>query len=192
MPYYSFTIRVMAFLVAVTLSCAAPVFAADPRIVRTSHEVDAKSDLKDESEVKESTPSNEDETTYSPQWPEPPNTGAMLTRLCVGTFIVLALCAGTLWFGKPWLQRLQVAGAGPSAMTIEGSVAVGNRAMLYLVRVGGTQLVAGTDATGLKSLIALPASFKEVLDEQIPEAETATDPLPTSTARVFGRPEVKE
>lgn len=192
MSHYFYALRVLFLLVPVTLACATSAFAAEPRIVKASHEVEAKADSKDDSAVKEATSSNDDEAAYSPQWPEPPNTGAMLTRLCVGTFIVLALCAGTLWFGKPWLLRLQVAGAGPSALTIEGSVAVGNRAMLYLVRVGGTQLVAGTDATGLKSLIALPVSFKEVLDEQIPEIETPVVPVPSSAARVFGRPEVKE
>jgi flagellar biogenesis protein FliO len=46
--------------------------------------------------------------------------------------------------------------------------------VLYLVKVGDTQLIAGTDATGLKSLLALPASFREVLDEQTPSAEIAS------------------
>ncbi len=111
--------------------------------------------------------------TYSQQWPEPPNTGAMLLRLCLGTVFVLALCVGSLWLGKPWLQKLQAQGTASQSMKIEGSVTLGNRAVLYLVKVGETQLVAGTDSTGLKSLIALPASFKEVLDEQLPGEESA-------------------
>ena len=113
--------------------------------------------------------SEEPALAYSPQWPEPPNTGAMLLRLCLGTAFVLALCVGSLWLGKPWLQKLQAGGGtATQALKIEGSVTLGNRAVLYLVKIGDTQLVAGTDPTGLKSLIALPASFKEVLDEQLP------------------------
>ncbi len=115
--------------------------------------------------------------SYSPQWPEPPNTGAMLLRLTLGTVFVLVLCVGSLYLGKPWLMKLQGNVAINQAMQIEGSVTLGNRAVLYLVKIGDTQMVAGTDATGLKSLIALPASFKEVLDEQVPTEEpVATAP----------------
>lgn len=108
---------------------------------------------------------------YTPPWPEPPNTGAMLMRLFLGTIGVLCLCVGSIWLGKPWLKKLQVTGTTNPNFVIEGSVSVGNRAMLHLVRIGETQLVAGTDAGGLKSLIALPASFKDVLDNEIPEPE---------------------
>lgn len=111
--------------------------------------------------------------TYSPQWPEPPNTGAMLLRLGLGTAFVLVLCVGSLFLAKPWLQKLQTTGAGNQALKVEASVPLGNRAVLYLVKVGDTQLVAGTDATGLKSLIALPTSFKDMLDQQVPAADAA-------------------
>jgi len=101
----------------------------------------------------------------------------MLLRLTLGTVFVLVLCVGSLYLSKPWLLKLQGNVAVNQAMQIEGSVTLGNRAMLYLVKIGDTQLVAGTDATGLKSLIALPASFKEVLDEQVQTEEpVATAP----------------
>ncbi len=111
------------------------------------------------------------ELTYQPQWPAPPDTGAMLLRLVIGTVVVLALCVGTLWFGKPWLMRLQLTNTTGQPMQIEGTVALGNRAVLYLVKIGETQLIAGTDATGLKSLLALPVSFKDVLDEPLSHVE---------------------
>jgi flagellar biogenesis protein FliO len=126
-----------------------------------------------------SSKATDSELQYSPQWPEPPNTGAMLLRLCLGTVIVLVLCVGSLWLGKPWLQKFQLAKPAGQGFQIEGTVALGNRAVLYLVKVGETQLVAGTDATGLKSLIALPASFKEVLEEQGPVEETSAPSLAT-------------
>ena len=68
-------------------------------------------------------------------------------------------------------------------MHIEGTVSLGNRAVLYLVKVGDTQLVAGTDAAGLKSLIALPASFREAIDEQMAADETTTDALASPFVR---------
>lgn len=139
-------------------------FAADPAIQLTSFE---------ETSLPPAVAPNS-ELTYSPQWPAPPDTGAMLLRLVVGTVVVLGLCVGSLWLGKPWLMRLQSINAGGQVLHVEGSVSLGNRAVLYLVKVGDTQLIAGTDATGLKSLLALPASFKEVLDEQMPPAEIAS------------------
>jgi flagellar biogenesis protein FliO len=150
--------RLLLLVLLVALAClpawTAPLRAADPPETNTPAAAAADPDL-----------------TYSPQWPEPPNTGAMLLRLCLGTVFVLALCAGSLFLARPWLQKLQTTGAGSQALQVEASVPLGNRAVLYLVKVGDTQLVAGTDATGLKSLIALPGSFKEMLDEQVPITE---------------------
>ncbi len=124
------------------------------------------------------------EMTYKPEWPAPPDTGAMLLRLVIGTVVVLGLCVGSLWFGKPWLMRLQLTNTIGQPMQIEGTVALGNRAVLYLVKIGDTQLVAGTDATGLKSLIALPASFKDTLDGQPPHVEfvRSVEPQPHFTS----------
>lgn len=109
--------------------------------------------------------------TYTPQWPEPPNAGAMLLRLAIGTVVVLVLCVGSLWFAKPWLQKMQVGSTGSPLLQIQGSVALGSRAVLHLIKIGDTQMVAGTDATGLKSLVVVPTSFREVLDAQLPAAE---------------------
>lgn len=194
-PGISFSALVIGTLI-VGVSLAT---AADPKIVRTSHQSGAKP------AVPQADDSDEDEISYSPQWPEPPNTGALLLRLCIGTVVVLGLCVGVLWFGKPWLQKLQTPGTGNAALQIEGSIAVGNRAMLYLVRAGGTQLIAGTDATGLKSLIALPVSFKEILDEQVvdespaavPAEAAVAPPSPIATPIAFGvrsalRPNAKD
>lgn len=183
-------IRIVVIATTLVISCCEQMFAADPGVVRASRQV-AKADPPiEESPIRDDEPtvSKSDLGTYSPNWPEPPNTGAMLLRLGIGTAIVLALCVGSLWLGKPWLQRLQVVGVNSPAFRIEGSVTLGQRAMLHLVRIGDTQLVAGTDATGLKSLIALPQSFKDVLAEQIPEADIPVAPVvppPAAAARPF-------
>ena len=172
---HPFSIRIFLAVLAFTLSIASLTHAADPKIVRASHEVVTTSLPQDSTGVPQQN-SSHDELAYTPQWPEPPNTGAMLMRLGIGTVVVLVLCVGSLWAAKPWLQRLQVGNTGTRALTIEGSITLGNRAMLYLVRVGDTQLVAGTDAGGLKSLIAIPASFKDALDEQVsPEGDVESN-----------------
>lgn len=137
--------------------------AADPAVQLASF---------DEAPAPLATP--ESELTYTPQWPAPPDTGAMLLRLVIGTVVVLGLCVGSLWLGKPWLLRLQSINTGGKVLHIEGTVSLGNRAVLYLVKVGDTQLIAGTDGSGLKSLITLPTSFKEVLEEQTSSTEIAS------------------
>lgn len=152
-------------MLAVMLVCAGSVRAAEP----------------DQPKLPTASKSDAADLTYTPQWPEPPNTGAMLMRLGMGTAFVLVLCVGSLWFGKPWLMKLQTKSLTGQALQIEGSVTLGGRAVLYLVKVGDTQLVAGTDATGLKSLIALPSSFREALDEQLPVEEAP----PAITASPF-------
>lgn len=187
MSFYSAGIRVFLLVLVTTFFVVATVNATDPKVVNVSHQPGAKP-VADETAEPE-----EDGISYSPQWPEPPNMGAMLLKLSIGTVVVLGLCVAVLWFGKPWLQKFQVAGTGNSALQVEGSVAIGNRAMLYLVRIGDTQLIAGTDVSGLKSLIALPPTFKEVLDEQVPEVQ----PSPVSTPVAFNlravkRPDSKE
>ena len=103
---------------------------------------------------------------YSPNWPEPPDTTGMLLRLGFGTVVTIGLCVGTMIFGRRWMQRLP-AGGSARKLQIEESVTLGNRAVLYLVKIGETHLVAGTDAGGLKSLLVLPTAFQEVLDQQI-------------------------
>lgn len=147
-------------LMSFVATFAIKVQAADPAIQLASLNDSASQPVAPNSEL-----------AYAPQWPAPPDTGAMLLRLIIGTAIVLGLCVGSLWLGKPWLMRLQSINTNGQAMLVEGSVSLGNRAVLYLVKVGDTQLIAGTDATGLKSLLALPPSFKEVLDAQMPPAE---------------------
>jgi flagellar biogenesis protein FliO len=118
---------------------------------------------------------SESELAYKHDWPAPPDTAGMLLRLFGCTVVVLGLCVGSLWFGKPWLMKLQQTAPTGQTLHIEGSVNLGNRATLYLVKIGDTQLVAGTDLSGLKSLIALPISFKESLDE-FPSQSTVTHP----------------
>ncbi len=189
MSSFSTGIRIFVFAALLAASFSSATMGADPKITRASHETAAKEIPKEIDRFQDG------ELTYSPQLPEAPNTGAMLMRLGVGTVVVLALCVVSLWFGKPWLRRLKVAGTGTASFYVEGSVSVGNRAMLYLVRVGDTQLVAGTDAGGLKSLIALPQSFKDVLAEQMPEIEPAPAPAPAPLPfdiRAVRRPDPKE
>ena len=177
-------IRAMIAGALLTMTFVESTDAAEPKVVPASHET-TKAPAARSQKAPAELPADSDESvtpemSYSPQWPEPPNTGAMLMRLGLGTMAVLALCAGSLWFGRPWLKRLQGTNMTNPSFHVEGTVALGNRAVLYLVRVGGTQLVAGTDLSGLKSLIALPVSFKDVLEDQTPDEDLPAASFPAS------------
>ena len=125
------------------------------------------------------------EFSYSPNWPEPPDTSGMLLRLAFGTVATLGLCAATLVFGRRWLQRPAASGSAQK-MQIVGSVVLGHRATLFLVKVGDSHLVAGADAGGLKSLLVLPTMFQEVLDQQVEAADIApADSVPIPATVVW-------
>lgn len=114
--------------------------------------------------------------SYSPNWPEPPDTSGMLLRLAFGTFATLGLCVATLVVGRRWLQR-PTDPSSTKKLQIEESVVLGHRATLFLIKVGDTHLVAGTDAGGLKSLIVLPTTFADVLDQQVEGTSESATPV---------------
>lgn len=117
------------------------------------------------------------ELSYSPNWPEPPDTSGMLIRLVVGTVITIGLCVGTMYFGRRWLTKLAPRGEARQ-LQVEECLSLGHRASLYLVKVGDTRLIAGTDVAGLKSLIVLPPAFQEVFDKQVEDAVASADSEP--------------
>lgn len=119
-----------------------------------------------------------------PTWPEAPDPRAMLTRLGVGTAVVLALCVGTLVACRRWLRRLPGQGGGTRHMTLVETLPLGNRCQVHLVRVGRQQVLVGLDAAGLKSLVALPEAFDEALAEAAgaPAPAAEAPPIPTGPA----------
>ena len=141
-------------------------------LLTATHSLSA-ADARPREEVPASTaPATSDEMTYSPNWPEPPDTSGMLMRLGFGTVVTLALCIATLVLGRRWIQK-QTPQSASRKLQIEESIVLGHRATLFLIKVGDSHLVAGTDAGGLKSLIVLPAAFQEVLDRHVDAAEPA-------------------
>ncbi len=124
------------------------------------------------------------ELNYSPDWPEPPDTSGMLLRLGVGTAVTIGLCVATMVFGRRWLTKLVPAGVARQ-LQIEESLALGHRASLYLVKIGETRLIAGTDGSGLKSLIVLPAPFQEVLDQQVADTSPVNDSIDAQPLPMF-------
>jgi hypothetical protein len=100
-----------------------------------------------------------------PQWPEAPDTGALLIRLAAGTGAVLVTCVVTLVAGRRWLRGPPPAVTAGSQLQLIDTVSLGNRCAVYLVRAGRHQVVVGTDGSGMKSLVALPESFERSLAE---------------------------
>lgn len=117
--------------------------------------------------VLDSSSQSGDDLAYQQNWPKPPDTTGMLTRLALVTLLVMAVCAGTLWFGRRWLRGTVVAAGGGRKLQVVESVSLGNRSVVHLLKVGEVQLVAGTDTTGLKSLVSLPQAFDGILRNQL-------------------------
>ena len=100
-----------------------------------------------------------------PTWPEAPDSRAMLTRLGVGTAVVLVLCVASLYLSRRWLRRVPGPGNANARMTLVETLPLGNRCLVHLVRVGNQQVLVGLDGAGLKSLVALPDAFDDALAE---------------------------
>ncbi len=117
---------------------------------------------------------------YQPNWPDPPNTGALLLRLGLGTVFVLVLCAGTLWFGRNWLSKVSNVAHRGNQLRLEESTSLGNRCHVHLLTIGNCRILAGTDSTGLKSLLTLPEAFDDVLGEQMQSGPTGAETASTA------------
>jgi flagellar biogenesis protein FliO len=104
-----------------------------------------------------------DWTYVPPSWPEPPDHHAMFIRLGAGTLAVLALCAGSLWFGKRWFRGATAAASTPSQLRLVESLPLGNRCVIHLVNIGANSVLIGTDAGGVKTVVPLAESFAQTL-----------------------------
>lgn len=116
-----------------------------------------------------------------PPLTEGPDVRAMLLRLGVGTVVVVALCVGTLWLGKRWLQVAPTPAAGERQLGVLETLALSNRCCVLLIRAGTHQLLAGVDSSGLKALVPLVEPFEQALnDAQAGEAagSSANPPAP--------------
>jgi hypothetical protein len=120
----------------------------------------------------EATPGQESLTYNVPSLPEGTDARAMLTRLALGTVLVLGLCVGTLWLGKRWLgvKPLPLGGAERQLRLVE-VLPLRGRCCVYLLQAGPRQILVGADACGLRALLPLTDSFEQTLTR-------ASDPEP--------------
>jgi flagellar biogenesis protein FliO len=120
-----------------------------------------------------------EDLAYSPPpWPEAPDPKALLTRLGIGTVVVLGLCVGTLWAAKRWLHGTPAVAASQQLRLLE-ALPLGNRCTLYLVSAGDRRILVGADAAGLKTVVPLPEGFADALAEADCAAGGVEDPTQT-------------
>ena len=105
---------------------------------------------------------------YEPDWPEPPNVGSVVVKLFVGVGAAGLVALVLLWTSKRRLRDGKHQNS-PHLLTTKATLSLGNRAVLHLVQSGDYQLIAATDATGVKSLLLLPDEFS--LSDRLDSAE---------------------
>jgi flagellar biogenesis protein FliO len=89
----------------------------------------------------------------------------MISRLVLGTVLVLVLCGGTLWIGKRWLGTIQGKKLPAGHLGVLETLALGRRGSLVLVKVGAQQILVGLDHAGIKGMVALPMPFEGALED---------------------------
>jgi flagellar protein FliO/FliZ len=111
-------------------------------------------------------------TALPPELAEAPDARTILTRVSLGAFAVLGLCAGGLLLIRRWLRRGQTSGQPGSQMQVLESLSLGYRCRVLLVQAGDRQLLVGLDSGGMKTLLSLP----EPLEFSPSDEEPPIDP----------------
>lgn len=128
-------------------------------------------------------PAPKDNWAYTPPtFPEGPDAKAMLTRLALGTVLVLGLCAGSLWVGKRFLHLKGVPAGENRQLRVVETLRLNHRCCVFLLQAGNRQVLAGVDASGLKALVPWSDSFEETLTE----AQGGETPLPGALTVMAG------
>ena len=109
----------------------------------------------------------------SPELPEMPSPGAMLSRLGLGTVFVLILCFVTLRAGKRWIPPLGVPAGENRKLRVLESLPLGGRCSILLIQAEQAKILVGIDQTGMKTLLPLPQPFDGTLAELTEPGEPA-------------------
>jgi flagellar biogenesis protein FliO len=117
-----------------------------------------------------------------------PSLSAILTRLLGGTVVVLILCAATAYAVGRWIKGKNAAApAGP--MKVVASLSINTRCAIYLIQVGDQHVVAGVDATGMKTIVHLPGGIEEHDADEKPEiAQAPATSQPETQPVAFSAP----
>jgi hypothetical protein len=104
-----------------------------------------------------------DYTTPAP--PAPPDPAGLVMRLVGLTAGLIAACGVVVWLAKR-SNRPAPATGDPTRLTHEGTLALGRRAAIHLLRADGQQVVVTTDATGIGSIVVLSEPFEDALSAE--------------------------
>lgn len=132
---------------------------------------------------------------YQPEMPEPPGLSAVLLRLGAGTMFVVAICGGCIWMGRRWINKHGLPGVRPGEeLRVVESTRLSGHCAVHLLEVGGQRVLAGTDRTGLHSLVPLPEAFGSMLDDHIEQpaeaSATVKEPAPSAPPRTESGPRI--
>jgi flagellar biogenesis protein FliO len=156
-----------AKFLALCLSGAFVLFAGLflPKLLTESPNPEARSTALTVPSDEKAIPSQKDNKLIETAKPsEAPSLTGILVRLTFGTFFVLGLCALTAWGIGKWVRgQQQVQSNG--MMKMVASLRVNRTVALHLVQVGEQQFLLGVDTGGLRSVLPMPESFEEKLEE---------------------------
>lgn len=103
-----------------------------------------------------------------PAPPPPPDPVALVARLVGMTAVLLGLCGLVAWLARRADRGGLAKGSDNGRMGLVGSLPLGGRSAVHLIRVDGRAVAVTTDATGVRSVAVLSESFGAALAEAAP------------------------
>jgi len=109
-------------------------------------------------------PAAKAQTEYAPPAQfEAENPGKVLLHLVLGTVLVLGLSGGVLWTAKRWLASGPAGKKSGQLLQLLETLPLNYRCSVHLLQVGGHQVLAAVDGSGIKTLLTLPEPFEHAL-----------------------------
>jgi flagellar biogenesis protein FliO len=93
----------------------------------------------------------------------PANVLRPIEQIMIGVSVVIAIGIGAVWMFNR--QRSASAAPGMALLNVTAALPLRQNCWAYLVEVGGHQFLAGVDPTGIRSVLPLPGTPQDPVDE---------------------------
>jgi hypothetical protein len=99
----------------------------------------------------------------APAPPAPPDPVSLVLRLFAVTAALVTMCGTVVWLARRANRPPGAKGDGGGRLKHEGTLSLGRRCAVHLIRADGQTVAVTTDATGVRSIVILSEPFEDAL-----------------------------